>query len=120
MLTEREKKFMEYWAANRQKEQQLTRQLLTGLPIGLLAVIPVFIVLFSGRFWYKRADAVANAQLNPVVLLVALFILAVFISVFYRRYRWEQQEQLYKELKIKVSKSEKIVTDAANATELGS
>lgn len=120
MITEKEKSFMQYWEANRLREQQLTRQFLLGLPVGLLASIPVILVLFSGKYWYKRAEAVANTKLSPAVLLVAVFLIATFVAVFYRRYRWEQQEQFYKVLKAKASKTKNIGSDAAKKADPGS
>lgn len=111
---------MAYWEANRERDQKISRQILLGLPVGLLASLPVFLVLFSSRFWYKRADAVAQSQMHPAVLMIALFILSVFVAVFYKRYRWEQQDQLYNELKYKERIAEKNETCAANEAPAGS
>jgi hypothetical protein len=101
MVNEQEKMFMEYWAANRLKEKKVLKQLLIGLPIGLLFGLPVIIILFTGKFWYKRADMVANSQLNPFVLLVAVMIIVVFVAIFYKRHQWEMKEQQYLEIKAK-------------------
>jgi|SRR5690242_18706491 membrane protein YdbS with pleckstrin-like domain len=101
MLDQREKLFVEYWALNREKERNLLYQVLTGLPIGLLFALPIIFILFTGRYWFKRADMVANAELNPVLLVSAVFIIAVFVAVLYKRHQWEMKEQQYKELKAK-------------------
>jgi hypothetical protein len=101
MLDQREKIFVEYWELNRGKEKKLLYQLLTGLPIGLLFALPIIFLLFTGRYWFKRADMVANAELSPVLLVSAVFIIAAFVAVIYKRHQWEMKEQQYKELKVK-------------------
>lgn len=101
MLDQREKLFVEYWELNREKERNLLYQVLTGLPIGLLFALPIIFILFTGRYWFKRADMVANAELSPVLLVSAVFIIALFVAVLYKRHQWEMKEQQYKELKAK-------------------
>jgi membrane protein YdbS with pleckstrin-like domain len=98
MLSEREKQFIEYWEANRDKEKKTNRQLLIGLPVGLLFTIPIILSVFSAKFWYKRADMEANTT-SPTVLIVAVLIIAVFIAIFHKRHQWEMKEQQYQELK---------------------
>jgi hypothetical protein len=99
MLTDTEKQFLRYWEENRLREKKLNKQLLVGLPIGLLFAVPVLIILFTGRFWYQRAEMQANASSSPVVLIIAIVCIAVFVAVFYKRHQWEQREQHYLELK---------------------
>jgi len=99
MLTEQEKRFLEYWEANRLREKKINKQLLLGLPIGLLFAIPVLILLFSGKFWYQRASMEANSQSSPVILMIAVICIAVFVAVFYKRHQWDMREQHYLELK---------------------
>jgi hypothetical protein len=98
MLTEREREFLRYWEANRLQEKKVYKQLLIGLPIGLLFAVPVLLILFSGKLWYKRADMVANST-NPVVLIIAVIAIAVFMAIFYKRHQWDMREQQYQELK---------------------
>ena len=101
MLNEDEKRFLAYWETHRDKEKKIVRQLLIGIPIGLIFAVPILIILFSGKFWYKRADAVANTQLNPLVLIIAIIIITAFVAVFYKRHQWDMREQQYQELKEK-------------------
>jgi uncharacterized membrane protein YdjX (TVP38/TMEM64 family) len=79
---------------------------LVGLPVGLLLGGVIAFNFYSG--WYDRADAMANAKFNPMVLVVALLIIAVFIAVFSKKFQWDQREQKYKEL---LYKKEKQKTD---------
>lgn len=106
MLTESEKRFLKYWEENRLREKKLNKQLLLGLPIGLLFAIPVLILLFSGKFWYQRASMEANSQGSPVVLIIAIICIAVFVAVFYKRHQWDMREQQYLELKAKEHEEE--------------
>jgi membrane protein YdbS with pleckstrin-like domain len=101
MLDQKEKLFVEYWELNREKEKNILYQVLTGLPIGLLFALPIIFILFTGRYWFKRADMVANAELSPVLLVSAVFLIAIFVAVMYKRHRWDMKEQQYKELKVK-------------------
>ena len=101
MLNAQEKMFVEYWESNRLKEKSILYQVLTGLPIGLLFALPIIFILFSGRYWFKRADMVASASLSPVLLVVAVVMIALFVAVMYKRHQWEMKEQQYNELKMK-------------------
>jgi hypothetical protein len=102
MLTKEEEAFIRYWAANRDRQKKLFRQLLVGIPIGLLFVIPIAINFSSG--WDKRADMEANSpDFNPIVLLVALLLIVGFTAIFWQRHKWDQYEQRYRELLIKQS-----------------
>jgi formate hydrogenlyase subunit 3/multisubunit Na+/H+ antiporter MnhD subunit len=97
MLTQQEKDFIRYWAANRLRRKKVVTQFLIGIPIGLAFVIPIVINFVSG--WYKRAQIEANSQdFNPVVLLVALLLIVGFTAIFYQRHQWDQFEQRYREL----------------------
>ncbi|HSR38111.1 MAG TPA: hypothetical protein VLL95_04300 [Phnomibacter sp.] len=104
MLTEKEKAFLVYWAANRQKQKKLMYQLGVGLHFGLLLGAIILTNFFSG--WYKRAEMIANIQFNPVVLYVAVLIIAVFIAIFSKKFQWDQQELRYRELLHKQKQSE--------------
>lgn len=101
MISEEEKKFINYWEANRDHQGKWTTQLLSGIPLGLVFALPVFIIVFTGRYWYKRADMELNTKLNPWVLIVAVFLIALFFAFFYKKYQWEKKEQQYLEFKSK-------------------
>src|SRR5690242_7349073 len=100
MLTEREKEFVRYWEANRLREKKAYKQFLLGIPIGLIFALAIFLSVFSGRFWFIRADMAARST-NPMVLVVAIILIAAFMAIFYKRHQWEMREQRYLELKAK-------------------
>ena len=99
MLTPEEERFLTYWETNRARLAGLRQQVLTGIPYGLLFSLPIVLNFLAGRFWYKRADAVGMSQFNPMVMVLAVLIITGFIAVLYKRFKWEQAEQRYQELK---------------------
>lgn len=103
MLTEEEEAFIAYWRENRGRQKKNIRQFLLGIPVALLFVVPIAINFFSG--WYKRAAMMVHTDsFNPGVLLLALLLITVFIALFSRRFRWDQNEQRYIELLAKKEK----------------
>ena len=102
MLSAKEEAFLKYWEANRDRQKKLLYQLLVGLPFGLLLGIIIIANFFSG--WYKRAEMIANASFNPIVLYLAALLIAVFFAVFSKKFQWDQREQRYKELIFKKQK----------------
>jgi hypothetical protein len=98
MLTKEELDFVKYWEANREKQSTLKYQLMFGLPLGILVSLPILINFLMARFWYRRADAVGTSQFNPLVLVFAVLIIAVFVGIFYKKFQWERNEQRYLEL----------------------
>ena len=41
----------------------------------------------------------AVSHLNPFVLIVAVFLIIVFMAIFYKRHQWDMKEQQYLEIK---------------------
>jgi hypothetical protein len=103
-ITEEERKFIDYWEVQRDKERKLMNQLMFGLPIGILFSVPLIINFFLGKFWYKRADAVGLSQFSPTILILAVLLITVFVALLNRRFRWEKLEQQYLEIKAKEKK----------------
>ncbi|GAC1442392.1 MAG: hypothetical protein NVSMB63_10670 [Sediminibacterium sp.] len=105
MLTNEEETFIKFWADNREKQQTSIRPFLIGLSAGFVLGICLILTLTSG--WYERANMVANTQFNPIVLLIAILLLSFFMAFMYRKFRWEMQEQRYRELLVKKKHMEK-------------
>ena len=98
MLTEQEIFFIDYWEANREKQKKLFYGLAVGLPVGLVFALPILIsVLFHE--WYKSMVFISGSQIT--VILIAVLSIAVFFALFRMKFKWEENEQLYKELKFK-------------------
>lgn len=105
MLSEKEKAFIEYWEKNRVKEKSVLKQFFPGIPIGLAIGAAVLLVLESG--WYERANMVENSESNPIVLFIAIAGIVAFTGFFYKKFRWEMNEQAYQELKLRNKNPEK-------------
>jgi uncharacterized membrane protein len=105
MLTQQENDFINYWEKNRDRQKKTFKQLLIGIPVGLLFAVPIFINFASG--WYKRAAMMRNTEdFNPLVLLAALLVIVGFIAIFSKKHQWDMREQQYRELLAKQKKEE--------------
>lgn len=103
MLTEEEKRFLDYWERNRKNRKRYFRKLSIGLPLGVILVLAIFINFFSG--WDKRADMIMYEQPSLIyVLLGAALLIVAFIVIFSARYKWDRNEQRYLELLAKKDK----------------
>ena len=103
MLTDDEKRFCEYWEKNRDRNKKFSTQLATGLPIGLIFALPVLLaVIFHD--WYKNMIYISQSQL--IVIMIGVLFVALFFAVFRNKFKWETNEQLYKELKFKEKKDD--------------
>lgn len=110
MLTEKEIAFIEYWEKAKNRQKKLIYQLAVGLPVGLLFGLFIIINFYSG--WYKRAEMISNSRFNPVVLYIAVIIIAVFFAIFSKKFQYEQLDQKYREL---LAKREKQLKEDQNA-----
>ncbi len=97
MYTREEEEFIKYWAANRQKKKRVFRQILLGLPTGLILMVAILANFMSG--WYQRAAMIANADPSLfIILLIAGIIIVAFAGVFTSYHKWDINETRYKEL----------------------
>jgi uncharacterized membrane protein (DUF106 family) len=111
MLTKKEIAFIEYWEKAKNRQKKLIYQLAVGLPVGLLFGIFIIMNFYSG--WYKRAEMIANSRFNPMILYVAVIIIAVFFAIFSKKFQYEQLDQKYRELLAKKAKQLKDDDNAA-------
>lgn len=106
MLTEDEKSFIEYWEKNREKEKRFFRQLTYGSPWGLVFALPVLVaVIFHD--WYKNMIPISRPQI--VLIIITVIGIAIFYSVFRMKFKWDNNEQIYKELKFKEKKEDAVL-----------
>jgi hypothetical protein len=108
MLTKDEEKFVDYWKKNREQEKKTFRQLVIGLPIGLLFGVSILAIFSTG--WYERAHMTAYSSSSPYVFLIAIFIIIGFIAIFTKKHKWDINEQRYIELQQK----QKTIANAAD------
>jgi len=96
MLTPEEEKFLKYWSDDKNKTRNSFITFRRGLMIGMVFGIGILINFATG--WYSRANMVANSQSTPLVLILAIIIIMLFSSYFYRAYSRENNDQRYREL----------------------
>ena len=125
---------MAYWEQEREARNTFANKLFSGLPVALLFGLPLIVIVFVIQYffpqWYNRASQVTQQTENGQRIITKEFennpewynkvtqfstgtfmaiIIAVLIGVFvfsYLRmnYKWEANDQLYKELKAKQNK----------------
>jgi uncharacterized membrane protein len=93
--------FVKYWEANRSREKKWLNQLALGLPIGLVFGLPIVLSVLM-RGWYKRMPFVSGTQFT--LILMACLGIAVFYAIFRMKFKWDMNEQRYREI---MSRTEK-------------
>ena len=97
MLTQEEKRFIDYWKENRQRKKRWLWQFAAGLPLAVGIVAAILINIFSG--WFKGATSALRMNSSLVItILIATLLIVIFIVVFSSRHKWDQNEQRYQEL----------------------
>lgn len=107
MLSSEEQVFLAFWTKNREQQKTSRRPFFIGLSGGFALGISLLLALQTG--WYPRATMEANSKLSSVVLVLAILLISLFVAFFYRKFRWEMQEQRYLELLAHKNKTENVV-----------
>lgn len=107
MISEKDIEFLRYWERVRDAESTFTSKLSRGLPMAILFGLPIIlsmvvVKLFVPDFAMKISKTSPGAF---VTVVIATGIIIVFYAFFRMQYKWEMNEQLYQELKIKENKS---------------
>jgi uncharacterized BrkB/YihY/UPF0761 family membrane protein len=106
MITAKERQFIAYWEREREWRSKFSNKLLSGLPMAMLFGIPIIlsivVVYFYFPEWYTKISNTSPGMFITVIIAVLIAIL--FFSYFRMHYKWEMNEQLYKELKNKENK----------------
>jgi len=103
MLTDDQKSFIIYWEKNREKDKKIFTKFLYGSPWGIVFALPILIaVIFHG--WYKNMVYISPSLIT--LIIIAVIAIAVFYTLFSMQFKWDRNEQIYKELKFKQSKED--------------
>lgn len=123
MLTEKDQQFIARWERVREQEAGFTHKFLAGLPMAMMFGLPVLlffgIVYFFIPAWFTTATHKSNDVVVPemtakfmkissgdmLMIVIAILLLILFFAYFRMHYKWEMNEQLYKELLSKQKKS---------------
>ncbi|MFM2325839.1 MAG: hypothetical protein RIR31_41 [Bacteroidota bacterium] len=131
MLTEKDRQFIIYWQKVRVRESTIKHKFIAGLPVAIMFGLSILLffgavkIFFPSWFTtasYKQTD-VALPQLSAkfmqlssgdvIMALIAVIIIILFFSYFRMHYKWEMNEQLYKELKGKEKKEDEAALHAS-------
>src|SRR5450432_783812 len=108
MISEKEKAFLLYWERNREIENTFISKLTRGFPMALLFGLPIILFVVVVRLflpdWYMKISGTSPGMFLTAV--IATIGVVIFYSYFRMQYKWEMNEQLYKELKSKENKSD--------------
>lgn len=112
MLTEKEDHFIHYWEKNRERENTFVSKLLSGLPMATLFTLPILLLVLTVWIfipeWYTKISKTSPGMFLTAIF--ALFIIVFFYSFFRMQFKWENNEQLYLELKNKQNVTNQSVT----------
>ena len=106
MISEKEIAFLRYWENSREIESTFISKLLRGFPMALLFALPIILSVIIVKLfipaWYMKMSQTSPGTF--ITIIIAMLLLVIFYSVFRMQYKWEMNEQLYKELKSKENK----------------
>lgn len=109
MISEKEIAFLRYWERTREIENTFLSKLTRGFPMALLFGLPIILLVVVVRIflpdWYMKLSGTSPGMF--VTAIIAMIGVVIFYSYFRMQYKWEMNEQLYKELKSKENKSDK-------------
>jgi MFS superfamily sulfate permease-like transporter len=109
MLSERDKDFIIYWEKEKERRKTFSARLIDGLPMAALFCVPILLLVATVYLffpeWYTQVSNRLPGSVSTIVIAVIICIL--FFSYFRMQYKWEMNEQLYRELKQKESKPNK-------------
>lgn len=115
MISEKEIAFLRYWERVRDQENNFVSKLLRGLPMafifGFPIVLSVVVVRLFAPDWYMKLSKTSPGEF--ITVIIAMFLVIVFFAYFRMQYKWEMNEQLYKELKFKENKLNQASTPPA-------
>ncbi|MEO5894016.1 MAG: hypothetical protein ABIQ31_27405 [Ferruginibacter sp.] len=108
MISEKETAFLRYWERNRDNENTFISKLTRGFPMALLFGLPIILLIVVVKLffpdWYMKISGTSPGTF--VTAVIAMLGVVMFYAYFRMQYKWEMNEQLYKELKSKENKSD--------------
>jgi hypothetical protein len=107
MLSVEEENFLAYWEQNRAMQSTLISKLLRGLPMACVFGLPILLLIVCVYLfipdWYIKISKTSPQAFFVVV--IAVIIAIIFYAVARMHFKWEMNDQLYQELKLKQKKA---------------
>jgi len=89
--------------------------LLKGLPMAIMFGLPIILSLIVVRLffpeWYTKISQTTPGMI--ITALIAVIGIVLFYSYFRMHYKWEMNDQFYKEVKAKEEKESSAETDTS-------
>lgn len=108
MLSEKEIAFIKYWEIYRIPHGSFKSKLIRGFPMALMFGLPIILFILSVFLffpsWYTKISNTSAGSF--IIIVIAVFLTIIFFSYFRMHFKWEMNEQLYKELLYKQKKSQ--------------
>lgn len=123
MLSEKDMAFIRRWEAAREVEGTFRHKFLAGLPMAFLFGLPILLFFAVVKIFFPSWFTTATHRSTDIVVpemtqrfmtlstgdvvmaFIAVVITVLFFSYFRMHYNWENNEQLYQELKSKEKKA---------------
>ncbi|MBK6379458.1 MAG: hypothetical protein IPP81_14000 [Chitinophagaceae bacterium] len=107
MLSEKDKDFIIYWEKEKERRSTFSAKLIDGLPMAALFCVPILLFITAVYLffpeWYTKISSRLPGSIATIV--IAVIICMLFFSYFRMQFKWESNEQLYRELKQKAARS---------------
>ena len=108
MLTDDETRFLQYWEKHKDLHSTFSSKLLRGLPMACVFGLPILLLILSVYLflpeWYTKISKTSSATF--LVVVIAVVIAIIFYAFIRMHFKWEINEQQYKELKYKEKRAD--------------
>lgn len=107
MLSEKDKDFIIYWEKEKERRSTFSAKLIDGLPMAALFCVPILLFITAVYLFFPEWYTKISSRLpgSIVTIVIAVIICMLFFSYFRMQFKWESNEQLYRELKQKADRS---------------
>ena len=98
---------MIYWEKEKDSRNTFSAKLIQGLPMAALFCSPILLFIAAVYLFFPEWYTKVSSRLpgSIITIVIAVIICVLFFSYFRMQYKWENNEQLYKELKQKAARS---------------
>ena len=106
MLSEKDKDFIIYWEKEKERRSTFSAKLIDGLPMAALFCVPILLFITAVYLFFPEGYTKISSRLpgSIVTIVIAVIICMLFFSYFRMQFKWESNEQLYRELKQKAAR----------------
>lgn len=98
MLTKEDEKFIGYWSDQRTRKKQFMRKASLSMPLVTLIFFGLAVSLVAAWYHRKANPILQDYSSLIIVVMLAGFGIAFFISYFSGQHKWDLNELHYQEL----------------------